>query len=104
MCFFNMRTRNYQICHRLYPFLVLITGQHLGPAKIQENQSYFFARSKLLAIIFARRKICRFKTKRRKLHFKEIIFLPKSMKTLKTYFSKKFWFYFIIFKYCIENS
>ena len=40
----------------------------------------------------------RFKTKRHKLHFKEILFLAKSM------FSKKFWFYFIIFKYVLDNS
>ena len=32
---------------------------------------------------------CRFKTKRRKLRFKEILFLAKSM---KTYLSKKIWF------------
>ena len=40
----------------------------------------------------------RFKTKRRKLHFKEILFLAKSM------FSKKIWFCFIIFKYVLDNS
>ena len=36
------------------------------------------------------------KTKRLKLHFKKILFLAKSMKTR---FGKKFWFYFVIFKY-----
>ena len=47
------------------------------------------------------KQFCRFKTKRRKLHFEEILFLVKSMKTR---FSKKFWFYFIIFKYFLDNS
>ena len=45
--------------------------------------------------------ICCFKTKRRKLHFKEFLFLTKNMKTC---LSKKFWFYFIIFKYFLDNS
>ena len=47
------------------------------------------------------KQFCRFKTKRRKLHFKEILFLVKSTKTR---FSKKFWFYFFIFKYFLDNS
>ena len=37
----------------------------------------------------------RYETKRRKLHFTE---------SMKTYFSRKNWFYFIIFKYFVGNS
>ena len=45
--------------------------------------------------------ICHFKTKRCKLYFKEFLFLTKNMKTCV---SKKFWFYFVIFKYFLDNS
>ena len=41
-----------------------------------------------------------FKTRRQKLHIKEVIFLPKSMKIR---FSEKSWFHFIVFKYFQGN-
>ena len=56
---------------------------------------------KINIFLFDFGQICCFKTKRRKLHFKEFLFLAKNMKTCV---SKKFWFYFIIFKYFLDNS